>query len=229
MNTPPLRLLASALATAFVLSSASLAQSPTRLVPVADAQAATSKATLNAKWTDTSQTFVVEYHNDTNALLRIDGIQTSNGLYVVDFPKNVPKKGSADITLIHSAQPGMSSTVDLVRLLTSDGEKIIQVVHSREAVVSFDTKVLSWTVGGPAAPQTVTITVAPNTSAPTAVRALGEGNYAKLESLGANTYRVTVTPGTTAQANRFPVFVDFNPALPGVATVITGDVAAPRN
>ena len=229
MNIPSLRLLASALALGLALSSASFAQSPNaavRLTPTVGANAAQSKATLTAKWNDTTQTFIVEFRNDSNSLLRIDGIQTSNGLYVVDFPKNVPKKGSADITLIYAPQPGVSSTVDIVKLLTDQGEKVVQVVHSREIVARFDTQQLTWAAGDARVGKSAIITVTANTAVPTGVRALGPGNYAVLEPLGNGSYRVTVTPGSTAKAGHFPVFVDFNPALPGVAPVIACDITA---
>jgi hypothetical protein len=44
--------------------------------------------------------------------------------------------------------------------------------------------------------------------------------------VGQNSYRVQIKPGSTAKAQQFPVVVEFDPALPGVATVIYCTVAA---
>ena len=55
---------------------------------------------------------------------------------------------------------------------------------------------------------------------PMAARVGGDAATATLQRVRPGVYRVTVTPIAGAEPQQFPVFIDFNPALPGVAASI---------
>ncbi len=170
--------------------------------------------------------FDIKVQNDEEQPLKVFGAQTTSGLYLVDFPRAIPARGEAAVTVVYLAKPGSSSTADLVRLLTDRGEKVVQIDHGRTQVVALETTALRWNQGEKAGAKSVIITVTPGSTVPKGARAMGTGNTAVIEALDENRYRIDITPASTAKAQQFPVFIQFAPELPGVSAVITCSVVA---
>lgn len=166
------------------------------------------------------RTFDLIVLNSSERAMTVYGVQTTSGLYVVAYPSTIAANSKGTVTLIYAAKEGIGGTTDLVRLLTNHGEKAIQIVHDREPTVRFDATAIEWRQGEALAAKSITFTMLSSASVPKGVRALGSGAKASLTSLGNGRYQVSVTPGSTATAETFPVVIDFSPVLPGVATAV---------
>ncbi|HEX2853951.1 MAG TPA: hypothetical protein VHO24_11985 [Opitutaceae bacterium] len=184
------------------------------------------QATVPVKWNESSLGVTVNYRHEGRTPLKVQGVKTTAGFFIVDYPRTIPPGGTGAIELIASAKPNTNGEQELVTLLSEQGEKTVRVIFEREAAVSFAATKLSWTIGEAVSAKTVAFVVMPSTAIPTKVRALGSGNTAVLEPVDKTNYRVRITPGSTAKAQQFPVIVEFEPALPGVSTVIYCSVAA---
>lgn len=183
---------------------------------------------LALKATEAIRTFVLTVRNDEEVSLKVFGAQTTSGLYVVDYPREIAAKGQASATLLYVARQNSTATTDLLRLMTDRGEKVIQLEHGRDPLVQFDVPGLQWQQNERPAPKSVIVTVLDSRGgpAPKGVRALGAGNSATVETIGEGRYRITVTPGSTAVPGQFPVMIQFVPTSPGLPTVLSCVVAA---
>jgi hypothetical protein len=159
--------------------------------------------------------------NDTDQPLQILGVQTSGGLFVVDFPDKLPAKKSDTIAFVHQPAENSDGDLEVIRVLTDQGIRQIHVKVAREEVARLDLRELRWTVGDPVTAKSATLTLTAGTVQPVRVRATG-GSKAELERVDATTWRIKVTPAATAKSGQFAVFVDFDQALPGKAIVILG-------
>jgi hypothetical protein len=177
-------------------------------------------ATYAIKWNEKQLNITVPYRNETKGALRIDGVQTTPGLFVVDFPKTIAPGKQGDIVLIAVPKAQVSSDTEVVRLLTSQGEKTVELKAVKEETVQLERTELNWAVGEQAAAKAVNFTVAPGTAKPVKARALGVGNNAEIQAQGGKNFQLRVTPGSTAKMQQFPVVIEFDQALPGVATVV---------
>jgi len=211
-------------------AAAMFAQTPNRPDIPAGAKVAITLATaekptapsgsLQLKHNEALRTFEVEVQSDDDKPMKVYGVQTTGGLWVVDFPAVITPKGKASVTLLYYAKPNTNSSSDVLRLLTDRGEKIVLIKHDREQAATFDQTSLQWQQGDPIAAKSVIVTMSSDTSVPKTVRVMGTGNAATIQSLGNNRYQISVTPGSTAKPQQFPVFIDFVPALPGLNNVI---------
>lgn len=199
--------------------------------PVAVTKSATKSSitdqtfSLGLKWNETARHFSVPLINSGAQPLKVLGVQASPGLYLTNFPKNVAPGASSDITVLFVDEAGASSGTDFLKVLTSDGTKIIAINHDRAPVVQFDQSSLTWAQGDAVAAKSVIITVSGGVTKPIGVKALNAGHKAILTDLGNGKWSVAVTPSSTKSATRFPVKVEFSPALPGVPGLIICDVA----
>lgn len=179
---------------------------------------------LGLKWNESRRQFLLPVENSTASPVDIIGVQTSGDIFVCNVPKNIPAKGSVKLHLYLVAGNGSANTQERVRVLTSAGEQVIQVLHDRPQSVALEPTDLAWTVGGAAIEKSVAVTIKVPGVKVQGVRAGGEGNSATLEELGSGVYKVKITPGTLSKANSFPVFLDVYPRLAGVAAVIRCEV-----
>jgi len=175
---------------------------------------------LGLNWNESVRHFSVAVPNTASVPVTVLGVQPTGGLYLTLFPNTIPANGTGDFHCLLLADSDGGATVDFIKVLTTNGTIVAEVRHDRTAVAQFSATSLQWTVGGGATPQSVTLTMSPGTSVPIGVKALGQGNTASLQSTGNQRYTITVTPGSTAKAEGFPVIVSFNPKLPGVSGVI---------
>lgn len=167
-----------------------------------------------------SAVLTVPFKNSTEHPLRILGVQATGGLFVGDFPTTVAPGKEDGIAFVYQAPDNTDGDIDLIRVLTDQGVKEVRVKLARQLAASFSTRRLVWRVGEAKESKTADITVAANTTVPRAVRTT-KGNTATLEFLASGLFRIKVAPGSTAEAQTFPVFVDFDPALPGGSVVLT--------
>lgn len=179
-------------------------------------------------WDETQATIRVPFTNSSALALDLIGVQTSGSLYVVSFPTSLPPGRSGEIVLAYSADSGTQADSDLVKLLTSQGTRAIELVQDREPVVQFEAEELAWALGDRTPTKSVKLQLAPGTAQLRGVRAYGEGNAAKLQDLGGGWYRVDVTVGSVDAPEKFPVVLDFFPTLAGVRNVILCSVSAAR-
>jgi hypothetical protein len=182
---------------------------------------------LALRWNEKlSGVLSVPIRNDSKQPLLILGVQATSGLFVGDYPSRIEAGKEDTIAFIYNAAENTEGELDLIRLLTDQGIKEIRVRLAREQAVSADAREVHWSVGDKAEAKTVTLTVAAGSVVPVKVRTSVE-NQASLEAVDATTYRIRITPGSTAHSRQFAVFVDFDRPLPGKAVVILG-VVQPR-
>lgn len=177
---------------------------------------------LPLKWDDRSTNLLTaSLKNDSDKPLKVLGVQATRGIFITDFPGNIGPKKQDDISFVYDAADNTDGDTDLIRVLTDNGIKEIRIKIVRDQAVSFDTKELRWTAGGVADTKIVTLTVAAGTAVPQKLRVSG-GSNAVLEAVNATTWRVKVTPASTTKSGQFPIFIDFDKALPGKSAVILG-------
>lgn len=181
---------------------------------------------LGLKWNETSRHFSVPFANDTDRSIKILGIQTSPRLYLTNFPKSVSSHSTTDLTAFFIDEAGGSNGSDTIKVLTSTGPRTIVIDQDREQVVSFDETSVGWKQGDPTSSKTVTLTVKDGRTNPVAAKVVGTTVSATLKNLGSGKWSVSVTPSTTKTAQRFPVVIEFNPAVPGVTGVINCEITA---
>lgn len=179
---------------------------------------------LNLKWDEKTRSFDVGVDNPTDSKLEVLGIQSTPGIYVVDFPKSIPPRKSGTVSIVYASRPGLGGTRDIVRLLTNAGEREIILDHNREEVIRFDPASVEWKLNEKPAEKIVTLTVVDGKSTPKSVDALGAGNKAVLKDNGHGHYSVAITPGNTSEPQQFTVVVRLQPELPGVVPVISCSV-----
>jgi|GEM_PF-6126289 len=182
------------------------------------------KFSLGLKWNESGRQFLVPISNPTAAPIDIIGVQATGGLYVSNIPAKIPANGTVKITLLLITREGMSNTHEIVKVLTSIGEQVLQVNHDREPALVFDPSGLRWKVGEANATKDVAVTIKiPGMKLATA-RCLGGENKATIEDLGSGNYIVHVIAGDTAKPNTFPVFLDTQPRTPGAVAVVHCEV-----
>jgi len=180
---------------------------------------------LGLKWNENARHFSVAVPNSKKFPLDVIGVQPSGGLFITSIPKVIPAQGTADVNVLLVGETGSVQETSVLRVLTSGGEIVVQVNHTREQVAQFDSTKVKWIQGSKPAAQTVTLTMAPNTAVPTGVRVMGSNATAKLTALGNSQYSITLTPISTANASTFPAVVSFQPSLPGVSGVIGCEIS----
>ncbi|MDD2764141.1 MAG: hypothetical protein PHE83_09240 [Opitutaceae bacterium] len=195
---------------------------PRDLRPIPEAPAvpeAGADYSLDLQWNERRVDATIAYENPSDQPLAIEGIQCSDGLFVVDFPKSIPARGAGRIDLLFEAKPGRQGEAEFLRLKTSAGEKLIRIAHNRPPVASFDRQLLAWEVGETAAPKSAVLTLTNGIKVAQA-RAM-KGHAATVADLGGGRYRIEVLPKSTAKPGTFPVLVTLDPEVPGVMPVIT--------
>ncbi|MBC7369300.1 MAG: hypothetical protein H7343_21240 [Undibacterium sp.] len=178
------------------------------------------RVALKLKWNDAKGGFSVTVQNPSDRPLKINGVQSSGDLFIVSYPPTVPPQGTAEISTLFDAKPGTGSDADVIRLLTDQGEKTIIVTHDREKVATLSQSELVWAVGEAASAKSTVLTLAGAATKLTRARAMA-GATATISDLGGGRVQVSVTPRSTAALASFPVFLEFEPALPGATPVIT--------
>lgn len=173
---------------------------------------------LQLQWNESQRGVTLTYANPSANALTIQGIQSTGNIFVVSYPSSIPSGGSGAIEVVYLAQAGTQADSDVIRLLTSDGLKLLRIAHGRAVVASFDKQVLSWQIGESPSPKSATLTLT------NGVQAVGvssfDGSSAKVTAASGNTFLITVTPGSTATADRFPVIVTLSPAVPNTTPVV---------
>lgn len=193
---------------------------------MAKATQGTVRYSLALKWNESSRHFSVPFANDTDRSIKILGIQTSPRLYLTNFPKSVSSHSTTDLTAFFIDEAGGGNGSDTIKVLTSTGPRTIVIDQDREQVVSFDQTSVAWKQGDPTTAKTVTLTVKDARTKPIAAKVVGTTHSATLKDLGNGKWSVSVTPSTTKTAQRFPVVVEFNPAIPGVTGVLNCEITS---
>lgn len=211
---------------AFAASSVVSTSAPTSLPTQAPTLSPTNVSAqtapaLGLKWNENQRVFTVSVSNPGTAAMQVLGVQTTNQLYVSQFPQAIPAKGSATFTLLYYSQSNTTSTGDLLLVLTDQGEISVQIDHARDPVLQLSASSLSWRVGETANAKTIPFTVTPGTAVPKDAVAFGPGNHAVIASLGGGNYRLVVTPASTASQQSFPVIIELDPQTADVSNVVT--------
>lgn len=182
-----------------------------------------TRATFHQGWNEVESEITVPFKNVGLTELKLLGVQSTGGVYVQEYPQKIKAGGTEKFKLLYLGKPQMEGRVDLVRIHTNQGERLIEVVHLQDDAVTFSTHEVTWTLGGPTISKDVLLKVVPNTVKIVSVKASGD-HKAELLNDGANVFRVRITPSTTAKSKRFTVLVETDPVLPGKSTVIAGSV-----
>lgn len=192
------------------------------VVSVAAARPPPPKFELSMKWNERGTNGLnAPFRNDSDRPMIVYGVQATRGIFIGNYPARLGPGKQDNITFFYDSADNTDGDTDLIRLLTDQGIKEILVKIAREEVLRLDTRELRWTASGAADTKTVTVTATAGTVAPVGVHATG-GHQAVLEAIDASTWRVKVTPSSTARSGQFAVFVELNQALPGKAAVILG-------
>jgi hypothetical protein len=174
---------------------------------------------LDLKWNESRVDATITYQNTSDKPLKISGIQCSGGLFIVDYPQNIPPKGTGKIDLIFEAKVGTQGDMEIIRLKTDAGDRLIRVAHNRPTVASFDQSTLVWQIGDTPAAKSIVLTLTNGVKA--AKVQVMRGNSATIQDLGGGKFQIAVTPKSTAKPTTFPVIVTLDPEVPGVTPIIT--------
>ena len=174
---------------------------------------------LKLAWNEASRGMQLTYPNPSGETLSVYGIQASGNIFIVEYARTIPPRGTGVIAVTFLAKAGTTSDADVIRLLTSNGEKILRLTHDRAPTAAFEPPRLSWALGEAASAKSTILVLANGVQAAEARPMLGA--TAKLDDLGGGRYRVTVTPKSTDKPVSFPVFVTLKPEVPGSAPVLT--------
>lgn len=180
---------------------------------------------LGLKANEAHRVFTITVRNPEKRDWQVYGIQTMGCFYVVDVPRKIPAEGKTTVGLMYIAKPGVTGGVGVVSIMTDAGEKIIQRDHGREQSASLDADNLEWRLGGVSDTKSVILTLPPGASVARSVKAMGSDNKASIESIGNGQYRVSITPASTAKAQKFPVFIEISPTVPDFSPVILCTIA----
>lgn len=165
--------------------------------------------------------------NDGKAALQIYGAQATSGIFVVDYPTAVAPGRSESLGFIYIAPSNTVNELEVVRLLTSEGIKELSITATREQAAVVSKRVLQWTAGEEAAAQSVTVDLPGSRTALRAARSL-RGITTRIEFPSAGSARVWVQPASTNTPGSFPIWLDFEPALPGGPVVLTGEIVSAK-
>ena len=221
-SAPVIAPLVSTVATPAPLSTppVSVGKTATGSVSPANISLQTAPA-LNLAWNETQRVFEVSVTNPAAKAATVLGVQTTSGLYVVSFPVALPAGGAGTFNLLYFSQTGVTSTSDLLRVLTDQGQITVTVDHARAQAPTISPGSLQWSIGEATATKSATLTLPAGTGTAVGIIVLGLGNSAQLTSLGNGGYRIDVAPGSTAKAESFPVIVQLQPAIPDLQPVVT--------
>lgn len=214
---------------AVVLAQAGVPSTPPpnvelRPVPPSSAEQPTAPTyELKAKWNErmSADVMSVPLKNESDKPMEIIGVQASGGVFIADFPAKIAPGKEDRLSVVHVASDNTEGDLDIIRVYTDQGIKEILIKIAREKAAAFDTRELTWKAGDPAEAKTATLTVSANTAVPTKARVTG-GHSAVLEKATETTWKIKVTPESTAKSGRFAVFIEFDKPLPGTAPVILG-------
>lgn len=224
MKFPPPLVLAAMLGSSLTLRS----QSPGPIQPISSVDAALhDEYTIPLGWNQATLNVNVSVKNTTGQALQVFGVQSSSGVWVTDYPRSIPAKGSASLAALVEAKPGLQSDVEIVRLKTGDGEKTLLLKLDRPPLVALDSSRLRWSQGEAAISKSVVLTLGNPAVSLKSVSTVS-GHAVVFRKQGTNTYLITVTPKSTAKAGVFPVLVALDPLVPGVAPAITCTIAATK-
>jgi hypothetical protein len=217
-----------ALATSGYAQSVSVAPDNVPLRPVINSdpvQPAVAVYELSTGWSEKKKDNIsVPLENPSKTDWQVQGVQSTSGIFVVDFPSKVKAGATEAIDVIYEAEGGTDSEVEVLRVKTDQGIKTVHVRIKREAAVSLDVKELKWSVGGAQTPKVVTAKISAAGLKLKKAKATGGGHKADIETVDASTYRIVVTPGSTAKAGQFAVLLEFDQPLPGKSVVIYGNI-----
>ena len=188
-------------------------EAPTMAIPVANYSA-------GLKWNESKRSSMgVNYKNDSKSPLKIEAVQTSGAVFLIDYPKTISPGGTGVFTVLLDVKAGTQGDADLIVFKSSEGEKTLRLNRDREVVATFDKKELNWSVGEKSAAKSVTVRLGFGVKVKGAKTMLGHD--AKVEDAGGGNYRVVVTPKSTAKGGTFPVILTLDPEVPGVTPMIT--------
>jgi hypothetical protein len=179
------------------------------------------------RWDQATENLAMTVKNPSARPVVVQGVQSTSGAWVIDYPKTIPAKGSAVVSVLVEARPGAQSAVEIVRLKTADGEKALWLNLQRPPLVTFDSARLQWPRGEAAAAKSVVLTLSNPQVALKSLRSIA-GHTATFQKRSANSYLITVIPKSTASAATFPVLLTLDPAVPGFAPAITCVIAGAK-
>jgi hypothetical protein len=186
----------------------------------ADAEA-TPRVKFPRKWDEGRAQLRVVVENPEATELKIEGVQTSAGLFVTKFPASIKAGASEEMVLQYVARTGAGGDIDSVRLLTNQGEKVIEVMQNREAAFTVSARTLDWKVNDALAAKTITITTTKANLRPVGLRVLGAAKpKTEIRNGPPGQFFVDITPASTATPAHFAVMIEFEPAVPGAVSVI---------
>jgi hypothetical protein len=173
------------------------------------------------KWNEDRATLRLTVENPEATELKIQGVQTSPGLYVVNFPQTIKAGASGEIDVHYAARAGATGDTDVVRLLTNQGEKEIQVVQEREAAITLDSQTMTWKVGDEGTPKTITLSLEQPGLRAVGLRVFGgKPTQAQLRQISPGRYEIQIAPESTSAPAQFSVMVNLTPEVPGNIPVI---------
>lgn len=188
-------------------------------------QPASARYELAVEWSEKRKdNLAVPLENKGTDVMNVLGVQSSAGIYIVDYPSRVKAGASEPIDIIYEAADNTDSASEYIRVKTDQGIKTIIVSIKREDAFTLDSSELKWAVGGAATAKSFTVNIKKAGLELKKAKCTSGGHKAQVEAINSTTYRVTVTPGSTAKAAQFAVFLEFDKALPGKAAVVYGAI-----
>ncbi len=194
-------------------SARPIPEAPTMAIPV-------TNYSVGLKWNESKRSSMdVNYKNDSKSPLKIEAVQTSGAVFLINYPKTISPGGTGVFTVLLDVKAGTQGDADLIVFKSSEGEKTLRLNRDREVVATFDKKELNWSVGEKSAAKSVTVRLGFGVKVKGAKTMLGHD--AKVEDAGSGNYRIVVTPKSTAKGGTFPVILTLDPEVPGFTPMIT--------
>ena len=202
-------------------SSTSGTTSNTRPVPVSfPAAIPMTEYTLTLAWDEKSRDGMkIKYNNISDKALKINAVQTTGSIFLVDYPRTIPPGSAGYFTIYFETKSSTQSNADIIKLKSSDGDKILKINQFRPSVATLDKGSLTWILGESTTTKTATLRLTNNVKVDSVAAMLGNG--AKFIEVSPGVYLISVTPKSTVKAQVFPVFIKLIPEVPGVSPVLT--------
>jgi hypothetical protein len=160
-------LLSACLVIVFVAPGAIFGQTATKIDPTSSARPIPEAPTMaipvtnysvGLKWNESKRSSMgVNYKNESKSPLKIEAVQTSGAVFLIDYPKTISPGGTGVFTVLLDVKAGTQGDADLIVFKSSEGEKTLRLNRDREVVATFDKKELNWSVGEKSAAKSVTV------------------------------------------------------------------------
>lgn len=192
------------------------------IAPVPAATVTIPTYELALAWNDTVKgPIAIPFTNPSADNWTILGTNATGNIYVAHAPAALAAGATDTLTVNYNSVGTSDVDTETIRISTDHGVKLINVHIARAAAVTYSASYQTWAVGEALTAKSVDVSVAAGTVQVTGAHVLGApGASATVQKLSDTLYRVSLLPGSTAQASQAVAVLDFDQPLPGKVPVL---------